>query len=72
MHNELKAHRIMNGYSQKDMAKVIGRTRDTYRRSESGQREFDLDEAGKISKFLQVPIDVLFPGAFYIDDKEGA
>lgn len=72
MHKELKANRIIKGYSQKDLAEAVNMTRDTYGKSERGEREFSLKEAGAISNVLKVPIDVLFPNFFYLNSDKNA
>lgn len=72
MHRELKAYRIIKGYSQGELAEMVGMTRDTYGKSERGERDFTLKEAGAISNALEVSIDVLFPDFFYIDSDKNA
>jgi len=56
----VKTFRVLRHISQEEMAKILGISKDMYIRKESGNVEFLLDEAIKISKVLEVPLEVLF------------
>ena len=72
MHKELLAERKSQGITQEELGQLINRHRETYARKERGQDSFTLEEAGKISKYLKVPIDVLFPDFFYKNSDKNA
>lgn len=64
MHKNLFAERRALNKTQQDVAKALGISKETYARKERGSHQFDLDEASKISKYLGVSLDKLFPEFF--------
>lgn len=64
MHKTLFVERKDKGVTQKEVAEAIGMKLSTYGRKERGEQQFDLSEAAKISRFLKIPIDILFPEFF--------
>lgn len=48
------------GLKQKDMAKMLGVTDETYGMKERGQHQFQMDEMFVISHFFHVPIEDIF------------
>lgn len=60
MNKKLKAARIENGLTQVQLAKLIEMPISTYRRKETGQNEFTVNEAFKISKVLNKGLEDIF------------
>lgn len=56
----LSEHRTARGYTQEDMAKLLGIGVSTYNMYENSQRNIPLKIAEEISKLLGMPIDHLF------------
>lgn len=56
----LKSVRIAAGLTQADMAAVIGKTTETYRRKENGKSQFFFTEVSSISRKLKMSADYLF------------
>ncbi|MFT8343400.1 MAG: helix-turn-helix transcriptional regulator [Clostridium beijerinckii] len=56
----LKAYRMLKGVKQEDIAEILGITLTTYSKKETGKTQFSLQEAKKISDYLNVPIEQLF------------
>lgn len=56
----LKAYRMLKGVKQENIAEILGITLTTYSNKETGKTQFSLDEAKKISDYLNVPIEQLF------------
>ena len=56
----LKAYRMLKGVKQENIAEILGITWTTYRNKETGKTQFSLDEAKKISDYLNVSIEQLF------------
>lgn len=54
-------------FNAAQMAEAIGKSTETYLRSERGEREFTLSEAMKIAVFLEMPIDEVFPKIFKVN-----
>lgn len=46
--------------TQKDVAKYLGISVNSYRDKEKGRREFTQDEIFKLSKYFELPIDDIF------------
>lgn len=46
--------------TQKDVAKYLGISVNSYRDKEKGKREFTQDEMFKLSKYFDLPIDDIF------------
>lgn len=72
MHKELYAERKAQRKTQEELGKVIDKHRNTYGRKENGIEDFTLEEAAKISRYLKVPLNKLFPDFFYIDSDKNA
>lgn len=66
MHKNLFAERRALKKTQKEVAEFLGMSRETYARKERGTYQFDLDEASKISVYLNVPLNELFPEFFLV------
>ncbi|WP_449240557.1 helix-turn-helix transcriptional regulator [Desulfoscipio gibsoniae] len=59
-HN-LKQARINKGYTQQQMAKMLGyKSKSQYCMIENGQRGVSVEKAKKISEILELPIEYLF------------
>lgn len=56
----LKGLRANVNMSQEEVAECLGRARDSYRRSEAGERELTLDEGYQLSDLFNVPVDVVY------------
>lgn len=56
----LKAYRMLKGVKQENIAEILGITLTTYSNKETGKTQFSLNEAKKISDYLNVPIEQLF------------
>lgn len=48
------------GLKQKDMAEMLGITKETYGMKERGQLQFSMDEMFTISRYFHVPIEDIF------------
>lgn len=57
---KLETARIEAGLTFEDMAAVIGKKAETYRKKENGQSRIGLLEAVKISDKLNRPVNYLF------------
>ncbi|EJP6472775.1 helix-turn-helix transcriptional regulator [Clostridium sp. FAM 1755] len=57
---KLKAYRCLKGAKQKDIARLIGVSLNTYNFKENGKKAFTLSEAKVISDFFDTTIDDLF------------
>lgn len=55
----LKELRIKQGYTQSDIAKILGISRAAYTNIENGKREPDFDTLNKLSDIFNVPSDYL-------------
>lgn len=55
----LKQHRETNGYTQKQMAELIGIALRSYQRYESGEREPNIDTLVQIADFFKISLDDL-------------
>lgn len=51
---ELKALRILNGFTQEDIAKKLGIGVPAYSKRENEQIEFSLSELKKLKKYLKI------------------
>lgn len=61
MYENLRAIRNARNISALDMAEVLGlQTKAAYYKKESGNIRFSLEEANKISKFLDMKIEDIF------------
>lgn len=60
MNRKLKAARIEIGLTQIKLAELIKMPISTYRRKETGESEFTINEALKISKVLDKNIEEIF------------
>lgn len=67
----LKNARKKCGYTQEDMAKLLGyKSKATYCNIENNKVKVTLDTAFKISQILNRPIDKLFPNFFKYEVQE--
>ena len=55
--NVLKDARLAEGFTQKDLAKIIGLTQPSIARLERGEQTITLENAQKLSKTLKVSIE---------------
>ncbi len=55
----LKHHRETYGYTQKQMAELIGIALRSYQRYESGEREPDIETLVQIADFFKISLDSL-------------
>lgn len=60
MENRLKALRTLKNISVKEIAEVLGITRDSYYLKERKKNKFTLDEAKKIADMMQMSIEEVF------------
>ena len=68
----LKGLRAEHDLSQEEMAKLIGISLSSYQRKETGESQFSLNEAYKISQIFNKNIYEIFFGKSYPEwDKEG-
>lgn len=58
----VKEFRELKGYTQQQMADIIGINRSAYTRKEKGNRRFSIEEAFVLEKILGVSIQELFEG----------
>jgi transcriptional regulator with XRE-family HTH domain len=59
---KIKEFRIEKGFSQEQIAKVIGVSRPTYTAIEAGKQELSAEEIQKIAKFYSISVDELLSG----------
>lgn len=60
----LKQHRETYGYTQKQMAEIIGITLRSYQRYESGEREPNIETLVQIADFFKISLDDLIGRKF--------
>lgn len=60
MNRKLKAARVENGLTQIQLAKLIEMPISTYRKKETGETEFTVSEALKVSKILNKQVEEIF------------
>ncbi|MDU7966082.1 helix-turn-helix transcriptional regulator [Paraclostridium sordellii] len=58
--NNLKGIRVSRGLTQGDLAKLINMPRSTYIKKENEKSYFNIKEAMKLSKVLNLSIDYIF------------
>ncbi|WP_125154311.1 helix-turn-helix transcriptional regulator [Clostridium rectalis] len=56
----LKAYRILNGLTQKEMGEIIELSRSSYNRRENGKIPFSLEEAKIIANEFNLTIEEIF------------
>lgn len=56
----VKQARQYAGYTQRDMADMLGISRDTYRKIERSPEDATIATAKKISEVVGIPIDQIF------------
>ena len=56
----LKGLRANVNLTQAEVAKYLGKSRDSYRRNENGELKLTLDEGYKLSDLFNVPVDVIY------------
>lgn len=66
---KIKELRIKKGFSQEQIAQVIGVSRPTYTSIEAGKQKLDLDEAQKLATFFSIDVDALLTGTIPDIDK---
>ncbi|MCX6716568.1 MAG: helix-turn-helix domain-containing protein [Candidatus Taylorbacteria bacterium] len=59
---KIKEFRIEKGFSQEQVANVIGVSRPTYTAIEAGKQELSADEIQKLAKFYSISVDDLLSG----------
>lgn len=64
--------RMIKKMDAEDLASAIGKSRETYLRSERGNRELTLMEAMLIANKLKMPIACVFPKIFELDVADNA
>lgn len=53
--------RMLKGYSQENMAKILGMGRNTYIKKENGESKFYVDEAFLFANVVSIPFgDIIF------------
>lgn len=57
---KVKEYRIIKGFTQNELSKLIGITQQTYSKKERGERSFTLDEVKKLKKILNISYEELF------------
>lgn len=67
MHKNLWAIRKELKVTQSDIAKELGISMKQYGEKERGTVSFTLDEAEKMSRIMNVPIDKIFPEYFFTE-----
>lgn len=68
MHKDLWSARRRHGKTQEDVAKCLGISSKQYGEKERGKASFTLEEAEKISIFMNTPITEIFPEYFFTQD----
>ncbi|WP_081016195.1 helix-turn-helix transcriptional regulator [Paraclostridium sordellii] len=58
--NNLKGIRVSRGLTQGDLAKLVNMPRSTYIKKENEKSYFNIKEAMKIAKVLNLSIDYIF------------
>lgn len=56
---KLKHYRMIAGYTQKDIAELLGIKQNSYSMKESGKRKFTIEEIAKLKDILKLETDVL-------------
>lgn len=56
----LKIYRNVYGYTQEDLAKVLGVTKTSYANKETGRRKITLTEAKTMADLFDISIEELF------------
>ena len=59
MHKKIKEIRIKNGYTQQQIAQILGMKYQQYGRYESGERKFPVDILIALADFYGVSLDFL-------------
>lgn len=60
MYRELKSLRVKHNVTQKQIAKILKITPESYSNKETGKFNFTLEEALKISSLFGLPIEDIF------------
>lgn len=58
--SKVKAFRALNGETQEDVSKVLGISKVSYNKKESGKCDFKSEEIGKLSNHWKVSVNSLF------------
>lgn len=57
---KIRGLRAEKGLNQDDLAEVLGISTTSYNLKEQGKRQFTVNELGKIARYFDVEVDVLF------------
>lgn len=60
MNSKLRNLRIERNISQKTIAEILNLSISGYSRKENGQRNFTIEEAGRLATFFKINIEELF------------
>ena len=66
----LKIYRNVYGYTQEDLAKVLGVTKTSYANKETGRRKITLTEAKTMADLFDISIEELFFSEVHIKDTQ--
>ena len=61
---KIKEYRIIKGYTQRELAEILGIKQNTYSDKERGKTNFTIDEIKEIKKILQVSYDELLDWSY--------
>lgn len=64
---ELKALRVKNGFTQKDIAEILGISETSYNKRENGSLEFTISEIKKLKNIFNLSNDDIIR-IFFSDD----
>ena len=57
---KVKEYRVIRGYTQAELASLMGLSQQAYSKKERGDREFKIEEIRKLKKILNVSYEELF------------
>jgi DNA-binding XRE family transcriptional regulator len=60
MSNKIKAYRILNNFTQDDVAKILGRGIAAYNRKENNPELFTIGEGIKLAELFKTTLDDIF------------
>jgi DNA-binding XRE family transcriptional regulator len=60
MSNKIKAYRILNNFTQDDVAKILGRGIAAYKRKENNPELFTIGEGIKLAELFKTTLDDIF------------
>lgn len=64
-HDKLRALCIEHGFTQQDMAELLGISVSSFNMKLNGKREFTITEIQKIVKWFGLPFEKIFPELFF-------